>query len=531
MKTFYKIFLFIGLFVINQSCTDLDITPQDDDDHLATDFYKSEEAYKQSLAGVYSTLALTGLYGPDSSNLQGIDPGTSQYMRTLWYLQNLTVDEAVWSWEGDAGVKDVQRNTWEASNPIILGFFSRAMLMVSLGNEFLHETTDAKLAERGHTSIQAEVKVYRAEVRLLRALAYYHLMDLYGKAPFYDENSEIGSIAPVYNRVQLFSYIESELLAIIPDLKSARTNEYARVDQAVAWMILSKIYLNAQVYIGQAKNTECITYSKKIIDAGYGLASNYQYNFLADNNSNEAGLNEIIFSVISDGNFTENYGATTVIINGEVGSIEKNGISLGVSITGWSGALRVKPQFADKFLNGSVPLTDTRNTLLTEGRSPQISDIGNRDQGYIITKFKNVTSTGQAGSDLTFVDTDFPVFRLADVYLMYAEAVVRGGQGGSMSQALDYINLLRTRANSSSIAISDLTLDFLIDERSRELYWEGHRRQDLIRFGLFTGGVYNWAWKNNVQNGFALPAFRNLYPIPANSIATNPNLLPQNEGY
>lgn len=530
MKALIKIFLLIGLIFIGQSCTNLDVTPQDDDDHLSSDFYKSEGSYEQALAGVYGTLALTGLNGATSSNLQGIDAGTSQYMRTLWYLQNLTVDEAVWSWEGDSGVKDIQRNTWEASNPIILGFFSRAMLMVSLSNEYLRETTSEKLAERGHTSLEAKIKVYRAEVRVLRALAYYHIMDLYGKAPFYDESSAIGSIGPVYDRTELFNYIESELLDVIPDLEPARTS-YARADQAVAWMILAKIYLNAEVYIGQPKYTECITYTKNIIDAGYQLAPDYELNFLADNNTNLAGQNEIIFSIVSDGDVTENYGATTVIINGEVGSIEKNGVSLGVSETGWSGALRVKRQFADKFLDGSVPLTDTRNTLLTEGRSPQISDIGNRDQGYIITKFKNVSSTGQAGNDLTYVDTDFPMFRLADVYLMYAESVLRGGQGGSMSQALNYLNLLRTRAHSSTIQTSDLTLDFILDERSRELYWEGHRRQDLIRFGLFTGGVYNWDWKNNVQNGFALPAFRNLFPIPANSLATNPNLLPQNEGY
>ena len=153
-----------------------------------------------------------------------------------------------------------------------------------------------------------------------------------------------------------------------------------------------------------------------------------------------------------------------------------------------------------------------------------------RDSGYIITKFKNVTSSGEPGEDPTFVTTDFPMFRLADVYLMYAEAVVRGGGGGSLGEAVEYVNKLRTRANSSPITSGNLNLDFLINERSRELYWEGHRRQDLIRFGRFTGGNYNWAWKGGSPSGIALPGHLNVYPMPANNMSANPNLT-QNPGY
>ncbi|PKP08875.1 MAG: RagB/SusD family nutrient uptake outer membrane protein, partial [Bacteroidetes bacterium HGW-Bacteroidetes-3] len=318
------------------------------------------------------------------------------------------------------------------------------------------------------------------------------------------------------------------LIAIEGDLVAPRQNEYARADKAVAWTILAKIYLNAQVYIGVDKNTECIESCKKIIQSGYSLASDYSLNFLADNDFNEAGMNEIIFATVSDGVVTQNYGATTVIINGEVGSLEKNTIALGAQ--GWGGALRVRKQFANKFLGGAVPLTDKRNTILTAGRNIDIVDVGDRDSGFIITKYKNVTSTGVAGPDPTFVDTDFPMFRLADVYLMYAEAVVRGGAGGTTGEAVNYVNLLRTRANSTLITSSALTLDFLIDERSRELYFEGHRRQDLIRFGKFTGSSYNWAFKGGSPTGIALPSHFNVYPIPANNMAANPNLT-QNPGY
>jgi hypothetical protein len=175
-------------------------------------------------------------------------------------------------------------------------------------------------------------------------------------------------------------------------------------------------------------------------------------------------------------------------------------------------------------------MTDTRNTILTEGRDIEIVDVGDRDTGYIITKYKNITSSGSPGSDPTFVDTDFPMFRLADVYLMYAEAVVRGGGNGNMSDAVRYVNKIRERAKSTAIGEANLSLDFLIDERSRELYWEGHRRQDLIRFGRFTGGNYNWVWKGGSANGIALSSHLKVYPMPDNSMAANPNLT-QNPGY
>lgn len=533
-KNIYKFYFLLGILLFFTGCTDdLNVTPQDDDEFLTEDFYKDAGAYKQALAGIYGNLSLTGTSGAGSSNLQGIDAGTSQYARTLWYLQDLSADEPIWSYENDEGgaVKAIQRNTWSSTNTILLGFFSRAMFSVALTNEFLRQSSDDNIERRGHTSaVAGDVVAYRAEARLLRAMAYYHLMDLFGKAAFVTENDPVGTYqGPQYDRGELFAFIESELLAIENDLVAPRLNEYARADKAVAWMILAKMYLNAEAYGLGDRYTDCITYSSKIINAGYSLASDYSLNFLADNNTNEAGMNEIIFPLVSDAIVTQNYGATTVIINGEVGSKESDQV-VELGVDGWGGALRVRKQFAERFLNGDVPMTDERNTILTAGREIDIVDIGDRDSGYLITKFKNVTSTGENGSNRGFVDTDFPMFRLGDVYLMYAEAVVRGGAGGTLEEAVAYVNDLRLRANSETIKSGNLTLDFLIDERSRELYWEGHRRQDLIRFGLFTGGNYNWAWKGGSTNGIALPSHFNVYPMPANNMSANPNLT-QNPGY
>ena len=248
----------------------------------------------------------------------------------------------------------------------------------------------------------------------------------------------------------------------------------------------------------------------------------------------------MIFTLQSDGLKTQNYGATTIMINGQVGSVESNGSEFGVG--GWGGALRLRKQFVQKF-DGSAFSSDVRKTYTTNsgGRPIDIATITNAGQGYILHKFSNKTSGGIAGTNSTFVDTDFPLFRLADVYLMYAEAQMRrdGATNSNTStnantQSLGYINALRERANngstSANVSASDVNLSFIIDERARELHWEGHRRQDLIRFGKFTGGTYNWAWKGNIANGTSLSNNLNVFPIPSNSIIANPNLT-QNTGY
>lgn len=530
MKKSIKIFAFsLFLFGSFMSCTDdLNVEPIDDRILDADKFYSQPGAYRSAIAGVYSNLVLTSPNGPGNSNLGGIDAGFSQYVRVWWNLQNIVTDEVVWSYEGnnDAGMRELNRSIWDGNNPFFRGFFSRAMFQVALVNEFLRQSTPEKLNSRGISSQeQAEIADYRLEARALRAMAYYHLMDIFGKAARVTENDPVGLVGPQMNRQQIFEYVESELLEILPQLKAPKSNEYGRLDQAFARMILAKIYLNANVYIGQNKNQECIDILTPMLGS-YTLNTNYLHNFNADNHLSP----EMIFSVQQDGTRTQSYSAITVILNGQVGSFEQNGASFGMQAGGWGGALRVRKQFADKF-SGSEFQNDVRNTLITNNRTPEISDISNRDQGFIINKFSNKTSTGSNGSNTEFPDTDFPMFRLADAYLMYAEAQIRK-DGTANSVSLGYINALRTRANNpnNNLSASNVTLDFILDERSRELYWEGHRRQDLIRFGKFTGGSYNWAWKGNGSNGIPLPAHFNVYPLHPATLGANPNLT-QNIGY
>ena len=537
--TKFNLIVLFALFMMLPSCeSDLEITPEDPRSFLSEEFFATPDAYKKAIAGVYGNLSLTGTNGPESSNIGGIDAGTSQYGRTLWYLQVLSTDEAIWSYEGDGGVRDVQRNTWTSDNPIIRGFFSRAMFQVAIVNEFLRQTTPSKLSSRGVTdaALLADIEDYRNESRVLRALAYYHLMDLYGKAAFNTEDQEVGIAGIQYGRQELFTYIENELTALIPNLAAPRTNEAGRLDQAMARMILAKMYLNAEVYIGQNRYSDCITQCNAIIAGGYSLEPNYSDNFKADNDTST----EMIYAIQSDGIATQNYGPTTVMINGCVGSLELNGASLGVGAGGWGGALRLRKQFVEKF-NGTDFEFDARKTISGGGqRSLEITDVLNRNQGYILAKYSNISSTGIPGPSSLFVNTDFPLFRLADVYLMYAEAQMRndGATNGSSvanasSQSLDYINALRERANDgnfANVAANQVTLDFLLDERARELHWEAHRRQDLIRFGKYTGGIYNWAWKGNGSAGIAISNNLRVFPIPQLAISANPNLT-QNSGY
>lgn len=520
----------IGLLLIVSCESELNVLPEDPNTFTADDFYSTPESYIQGLAGVYSNLSLTGTDGAANSNIQGLDAGTSQYGRGLWNLQNLTTDEAIWSWENDDGIRDMNRATWTADNVIIRGFFGRAMTSIAFANEFLRQTSDDVLDSRGESGdLKTQIQGYRAEARFLRALSYYHMMDLFGKAPFVTENDIVGAYqAPQYERPELFAYIESELLDIIPQLPEPLQNEYARADKAAAWMVLAKIYLNANVFINEDRYDDCLNYCEQIINAGFSLTPNYLNTFKADNHVNPA-RQEIIFPVVSDGVVTQNYGPTTVCTNGQVGSLEQNGEDFGVAAGGWGGALRVTRQFSETMLNGDYD-NDDRNTLIIGDRPIDIVNISNNGTGYIVAKWSNKTSNGINGSANEIVDTDFPMFRLADVYLMYAEAHLRGG-GGTIDQAVSYVNALRNRANNPlQVSAGELDLDLILNERLVELYWESHRRQDLIRFGKFSGGAYNWAWKGNAPNGIPISNTRDLFPIPSVSLGANPNLI-QNAGY
>ena len=541
-----------GLGLTAPSCN-LDRFPKYEttSDQVFTDFAN----YKPLLAKLYAGLAVSGqtlnIAGNTATpDISGIDEGFSQYLRAYFTHQELPTDEAVMTWN-DQTIQNFHAMTWTSTDVFTRAMYNRIFYQIALCNEFLRQTTDAKLGDYGIGGAEAEqVRHYRAEARFLRALSYWHAIDLFGDVPFATENDVVGgSFQPRQApRTEVFEYIETELQAIADgsgELVEARQNEYGRADKAAAWTLLAKLYLNAEVYTGTPRYTDCVTYCSKVIGAGYALNPDgglpagqhnaYRNLFLADNNTSP----EIIFPITFDGVRTTSYGGMTYLVNAAVGgSMDKS--AFGVPRGGWGG-YRATRALTDLFPDPARPDTtqnnpDRRFLFYTQGQSREINTVLNRfTDGFAYAKYRNVTKNLAMGSDALnglFPDTDFPMFRLADVYLMYAEAVVRGGGGGTASQALNYLNQLRQRAygnNTGNITAGQLTLDFLLDERARELFGECHRRTDLIRFGKFTAGK-NWPWKGDVKPGRDVEPYRVLFPIPATDLSVNQNLK-QNPGY
>ncbi len=522
-KISYLIFSLLLFPLVMTSCfDDLDVAPLDDEEITSATVYDNPETYKQVLAKLYAGLAVSGQQGPaGNADISGIDEGFGQYIRGYFNHQVLSTDEAVIGWD-DQTIKDFVYHAWGSSDVFITAMYSRIFYQISLVNEYLRQTTDGKLDERGVSDdLRADIQVYRAEARFLRALSYWHALDLFGGGvPFITEDNPIGSYVPEpITEVALFEFIEQELLDLSDELANPPHSEYGRADKAAAWTLLAKLYLNAEVYTGEPHYSEALQYSEQVINAGFTLHDNYAELFMADNNPvQNPDINEIIFAVRYDGINTQTFGGTNFIIHAQVGG-SMSAADYGVD-GGWGG-LRTTPELVNLF-----PEDDKRRMFYSDGQSLEIDDMGDFTNGYAVVKFTNLKSDGTPGSNLEFTDTDFPVFRLADVYLMYAEAHLRGG-GGDLATAVGYFNAVRERAfGDNSMNVTDITLDGILDERARELYWEGHRRTDLVRFGLFTSGDYVWSWKNNVKEGGATDAKYNRFPVPQADLTANPNLSP-----
>ena len=500
--------------------------------------YSSVDGYTSVLAKIYGTLSITGNIGPSSDPTNpngpdirgGLDEGSQvAFIRGFFNCEELPTDEAVCAWN-DQTIHDFHNLSWTSADPFIKGIYARPIYNITLMNEYLRESTDDALSANGISGSDAEkIKETVAEVRFLRAYNYWVMLDLFGKSTFITEQDEVGTGLPrEISRDSLFLYIESELLDIQNSLAPAKTAEYGRVDQSAGWALLARLYLNAQVYTGTERYADAITYAKKVIDAGYTLHSKYYELFMADNDKR---TDEIIWAINCDGLRTQAYGNTTFFVHCASGDDHNQ---YGVA-GGWNG-YRATQGLADLFpdLTGA---TDKRALFTTSsfGTSEsqiQIPDVSNFSNGLHVKKFVNVRSDSTATSDPTntFSDVDFPVFRLPEIYFIYAEATLRGGSGGNTTTALGYINQIRARAGISALSQVNFDLQAILDERGRELYWEGFRRTDLIRYNQLTTASYLWPWKGGVASGTAVDSKYNIFPIPTSNITANPNLT-QNPGY
>ncbi|HEU4471203.1 MAG TPA: RagB/SusD family nutrient uptake outer membrane protein [Flavisolibacter sp.] len=507
----------------------LDLRPTND--LIADDVYRTPAGYKQALAKVYGSMALTGNEGPagrrDIPAEIISDEGQSDFLRMFWYLQSLSTDEAGWTYSGNTDPVGIHQMSWSAANQTVAGLYFRSFYQITLANDFIRQASDENLASRNITGASADsIRTYKAEARFLRAFQYWVLMDLFANPPFVTETDLIGSGTPrQIKRADLFTYLENELKDLENLMIAPRANQYGRADQAAVWALMARMYLNAQVYTGTPRYTDAITYCNKVINAGYTLHPKYDELMLADNHLN---TDEFIFTIRYDGTQTQNWGGTTTLTHGPAG--------VPGDVSGTNGSwncIRITHQFVDLF-----DAADVRGQFWTAGQNKimnQLLDVPT--DGYSSTKFRNKTRTGAVAPNRdpagNWVDIDFPLFRLAEIYLTYAEAVLRGGSGGNNATALAYLNQLSVRArpgDPNAASHAQLTLPYIINERGRELFWECLRRTDLIRFGLFTTNGYLWAWKGGIANGTSVDPKYNIYPIPSIDLSSNPNLV-QNPGY
>jgi len=510
-----KIYFFIIGCAFYACTADLNQMPHTESQTTAEVVFGSEEGCLKALAKIYASFVITGQEqgGGDADIVsnKGYD-----FLRGYFNLQEGPTEEMAPTWLSGDKMEGLAYMTWDANDPWIADTYYRVYYTISLCNEFLSHVTETN----------DNMGTYRAEARFLRALAYYYVLDLFGQGPFVDETMGVGSYIPeCYTNKQLFEFIEKELTDISTDgLLDPFEPLYGHASKGAAWSLLAKLYLNAEIYNSGNHYTDCITYCKKLINAGYSLEPDYSKLFNADNDKR---TNEIIFPFVVSAINTVSWGATTYIVCGQCGNTSTQDPAKYGLTSGW-GMFRLRGEFPDKF-KGSEGI-DKRYMIYTDGQTQWLDKaIDNQSLGYFGEKFSNLNDAGEAASNTNAVgaDIDYPVFRLADVYLMLAESVLRGGTGADLTEALNYVNLVRERAygnKDGNINEAQLTLQFIIDERARELYWESCRRTDLIRFGQFTGDAYIWQWKGGVSNGRATDSKYNNYPIPTAELAANPNM-------
>ena len=517
MKKIKYILSVLVLGATVSSCVwDLNVTPIDPNANTADKALVSEAAFEQFLSGVYLGFATSGYYGANgSASISGLDGGASQYIRGLYHHNELTTDESVCGWN-DQTIKNFHWMNWTTDDTFIYAFYSRIFMQVGMANEFIREAKASSLEF-------AKKQQYIDEARVLRALAYYHAIDNFGNVPFADETAVVGVNPDQISRADLYAWLETELKDLVSNsaLPEKSGTVYGHANKSVAKFLLAKLYLNAEVYTGSPAYDKCAQVLTDLMDDGYSLHTTskgtynaYQELFLADN---DRCTDEIIFPIEQDGVNTTSYGATNYLIFASTGGA-MDPDEMGIS-SGWGG-LRMTPEFYRKFSSD-----DARALFYTDTQVADIDDIGEFSNGMAFRKFRNRTSDGGYGKESGFVDTDFPMMRYADVLLMAAECQLRGA---NVSGAIAGFNAVRERAGLPRIA--NPTLQDILDERGRELYQECWRRNDLIRFGMFTSGQYLWQWKGNVKEGTSVDDYRALFPIPDSDRLANTKLQ-QNPGY
>jgi hypothetical protein len=425
------------------------------------------------------------------------DEGHASFIRALSYMNDISSDQIYWVWN-DMGVGDLRHNNFKPDNVVMNTMFQRLYYNIYLCNSFLsHATPDDA--------------VRAAEVRFVRAYLYYQLMDLFANVPIVTNNADFFT-APQATRAQLYDFVEAELLAAEQGMLATKS-DYYRLDKVAAWLLLSRLYLNSEVYAGKQEFSKSAEYAYKVLQSSYSLCPNYPYLFMGDNNTNGA-QNEIIWALREEGTMHSCYGGSLYL----VAAFADGRTNVGIN-NSWT-CINTLAKLTALFKNA----TDEDRYMFMTSDAWSVNPTGRT-----ILKWTGLYSNGQAGTDTSWPDTDIPLFRMAEAYLNYAEAVLRGGSVQGGLTALQAVNTVRQRAHAASF--ESVTLDNILDERGREFYTEGMRRPDLVRFNKYGGETgYTWKYKGGSESGVNFPAHMNIYPIPTEMLKRNPNLV-QNEGY
>ena len=532
-----------GALLFTACINDLDTLPLTPSDSTSETVYGKDEAgYIAGLTKLYFNFVSN-----ETTDLQVSDGGASELIRAFWTIQEVTADACKCAWENDAWVRAMNTNTWsDADNDATYAVYVRTLQGIAYANEDLRQTASDRLSDRGVSSeLASRIQGYRAEARFLRAYFYWIALDVFVDVPSTTETSPFGGgVNPKQaSRKDVFDYCISELTDLASDesaMPAARSN-YPRADKGAVNGLLARMYLNAEVYAGTPMWTEAKSACEAIFGMGYSLCPEYSDLFRGDNDENADALKEIIFGVAYDAEQTQSYGGTSYLTLAAIAATDVtaeqkiNGVN-----NGWGG-IRVPYEYVEKYFDVRNPDYTTGTYDVRDKRGEMFYIKGRKESmdgaryvflnGWSFLKFNNIPHDEDNDSYIetsaikAYSDIDFPMIRLGEIYLIYAEACMELGQANT---AMPKLQELAERAGVS--APTSITQDWLLEERARELMWEGHRRTDLIRYGKFTSSSFLWTYKGGTCSGQGFDDHMKIFAIPASELASNPELH-QNPGY
>ena len=529
---------------ITACINDLDTLPLDKTEPISEYVYGTDEgAYLSGLGRLYFQFVSN-----DLTDLQQMDGGASELIRAFWSVQETTTDAAKCSWENDAWVRALNTNTWtEVQNDAVYAVYVRTLQGIAFVNEYLRQTDPQKLASRGVSdALASKIERFRAEARFIRAYLYWMALDCFGSVPFTTEKSPFGGayFPKQASRTDIFDFCVSELTYLMSDASPmpAPQSIYPRADKGSAAGLLARLYINSKIYTGVERWTEAMNVCESIFSMGYTLCPDYADLFRGDNGQYLPARSEMLWAVDYDNDNTESYGGTTYILSSALAATDITDTSRPNGQTnGWAG-LRVPYEYVSRYFGvsgqnyetGTYEVADKRGEMFyIKGREESMDGaLYSFMNGWSCLKYNNIPhdSTNEeylsVSAVKSFSDVDFPMIRLGEIYLIYAEACMNAGAQG---KAMPVVAALSERAGVS--APDQITTEWLVAERARELMWEAHRRTDLIRYGVYHTDAYLWPYKGgDSYAGQAFPEYRCLFSIPPSELAAN-NELVQNPGY